>query len=571
MQVQQAMANKLRNTILNNWKRYYDVDNITLQRNKMKGIAPNTPIEAGLYQLNKQIGEMEEIIRTAMPNENAEQARSRQQQAVQRLFNILETKHNELTKSGLLDGDKHGLSKLLDRFPELKTFIRNNVKSKMLDDIKNNPNIDDDLKQQADVMLQDREPQNYNISWVEDNLNFLLEDIQGKVIPEKEMKMIEDVKREISGKQSITNEEESKYIKRLGTIENILTKKGIIEEKKNIRTPDFLRPSLTPEQSSSTTRNLLAEFKEDDLKTYLEMLVDGVRELGVKYTQLSNGEPIPRTAETVRNRIKDTVVQLARNQGVNKQEMEDLISDVKEYRALLENTLNRIRPNQENDISGTRMKNMNNEPDNNDDDNQQPTQTSNIPSHRLVPDGDDNFQAVPVSDIASIETKKRLEILDDFLNLYTVSQNPAPQNIKKAKDLIQELVNMSKGNKRGAFLPKKQLDGNYKEFIRSIVSPFKSKLTREANARNKTAPPARTTSAPPARTTSAPPATSSNTNNDDDDGGDGQNIKEKKEGNGRKNNKRKASKTKPKRKAPVSKRKGKGPAVSFIPEGIRNF
>jgi len=550
MQVQQAMANKLRNTILNNWKRYYDVDNITLQRNKMKGIAPNTPIEAGLYQLNKQIGEMEEIIKTALPNENAEQARSRQQQAVQRLFNILETKHDQLVKSGLLDGDKHGLMKLFDRFPELKTFIRNNVKSKMLDDIQSNPNIDDDLKKQADIMLQDREPQNYNISWVEDNLNLLLEDIQGKVIPEKEMKMIEDVKREISGKQTITNEEESKYIKRLGTIENILTKKGIIE-------------------SSSTTRNLLAEFKEDDkLKSELDILVDIVRELGVKYKQLSNGEAIPRTAETVRNRIKDSVVKLeARNQGINEKEIKDLISDIKDYRVLLENTLNKIRPNQDNDISVPRMKIMNNEPNNNDDDNQQPAQTSNIPSHRivqddddddnqqpaqtsnipshkLVPNGDNNFQAVPVS--FTIETQRRLERLNNYLNLYTNSQNPEQERIQKAKDLIKELVNISRGKKRGPVVPKQELDDNYKEFVNQSIRPFKNKLTREANKQNNTASPARATSAPP-----APPAKSSNTNNDDDDG---QNIKEKKEGKG-----------------PVSKKKGKGPVVSFMPEGIRNF
>lgn len=534
MQVQQAMRNKLRNTILDNWKRYYDADNITLQRNRMKGIAPNTPIEAGLYQLNKQIGEMEEIIRTALPNENAEQARSRQKQAVQRLFNILETKHNELTKSGILDEDKHKLGKLLDRFPELKTFVRNNIESKLLNDIKSNPNISDDLKQDAENRILDSRGKTTQeaLELVKLSLEDLNEDIEGKDIPEKELKLIKDISRDINSKKSINQSEETAYLSRISRLREMLGRKGI--ETRNT-TPQI--EDLKNKKDSSTKRSLLPEFEEENKKqefmTNLELLVDDVKGLNSDFEKKSGGETPPPHAKTLLNNIRTDLVELGKKQGASQEEMQNLVSKIFEYKAVLENTLERLASNPNSNIAtanastGATMEEVN---DGDNDDNQQ-RPTSYIPSHKNVRIDDDNFQSVPVESVLSVETKKKLDILNSYINANSKTGNPDTENINRAKAFIKGFVDNSTGKSGTKTTTRKKLDEEYKEFVQKVVSPFKAKLTKEEKKN------------------------------------------EKKTGEGKAKGKKKVAK---KRKSSVSKKKGKGKAVtgnsvSFIPEGISNF
>jgi hypothetical protein len=123
------LQNKLRQELANRWVQYYAVDGLNAQKNSTLRFTPTTALQGAMFQVAKELDDLETILLTKNPNDTPAQAIERGKQIITPRFNKLVELHKQATKRGILGKDE-SLNKLLARHPELKNFINKYVTSR---------------------------------------------------------------------------------------------------------------------------------------------------------------------------------------------------------------------------------------------------------------------------------------------------------------------------------------------------------------------------------------------------------------------------------------------------------
>jgi hypothetical protein len=123
------LQNKLRQELANRWVQYYAVDGLNAQKNSTLRFTPTTALQGAMFQVAKELDDLETILLTKNVNDTPQQAVERGKQIITPRYQKLVELHKQATKRGILGKDE-SLNKLLARHPELKNFINKYVTSR---------------------------------------------------------------------------------------------------------------------------------------------------------------------------------------------------------------------------------------------------------------------------------------------------------------------------------------------------------------------------------------------------------------------------------------------------------
>lgn len=176
--LQMRQTNKLSNQVANSWEKYFQQWGLQNQLGEDSDISPNTPIETALYMISQQLNNMSDIA-TNQAIKDPEKA-----MRIKQLYDKVITTHQKLLEHKVINNKEHSIGKLLDdEFPELKTYIENNIVLRQNDDMRESASFKAMSPEDQEKMLK-RYPSGYFLSSTKMNdiLNYV-ENIFAQVDP----------------------------------------------------------------------------------------------------------------------------------------------------------------------------------------------------------------------------------------------------------------------------------------------------------------------------------------------------------------------------------------------------
>ena len=520
MLVHLRMQQQARNNMLNNWRRYFEADKIGTVKQKLIGVAPNTPIELGLYQLNQQLEEMTDITRNFLAGENTEQASIRQKDAVQRLMRIFEENHKNLVKSGTLDSSKQSINNLLAHHPKLKSFIKKNgIKFETLEEVLNDKTIDEETKNEFKKEFNGDDAMK-RLNWAKTSLAIELDNMQNPS-PETK-KQIEDINRKLLSYNNtgMTESEERDVIQAIVDIAD-------------------------SNKDTSDVGNILSDLSG---------------KLWDATTALSGKQIIPADISDKRNALLAKIENAKDNkQNLNKESFTELTKEVANFVKGINDMIAMHNNDDEEDLARHQQQQQQTP---------QPQQQNHIPTHKVQEtDEEDTFVATPIPQ-QSKATMDKLKILNDFINKYNENeknraQSGEPQIIKQTKEMINKLASVKKNTRKKTVT---QINSDSLELIKQIKN-IENKWKNASKEKKKESIEKKAMAQATDRRVQRALDTNTTLYDSSQEPDNGESPAPRNPlGEGKR--KRKASK-KPK----VNNKKGKGqsnPRVSFLPNGISN-
>ena len=447
MLVHLRMQQQARNNMLNNWRRYFEADKIGTVKQKLIGVAPNTPIELGLYQLNQQLEEMTDITRNFLAGENTEQASIRQKDAVQRLMRIFEENHKNLVKSGTLDSSKQSINNLLAHHPKLKSFIKKNgIKFETLEEVLNDKTIDEETKNEFKKEFNGDDAMK-RLNWAKTSLAIELDNMQNPS-PETK-KQIEDINRKLLSYNNtgMTESEERDVIQAIVDIAD-------------------------SNKDTSDVGNILSDLSG---------------KLWDATTALSGKQIIPADISDKRNALLAKIENAKDNkQNLNKESFTELTKEVANFVKGINDMIAMHNNDDEEDLARHQQQQQQQTPQQ--QQTSQPQQQNHIPTHKIQEtENKDTFVATPFAE-QSEKTKEKLNYLNDFINEYyeksqlnNSAQSSEPKIIKNAREMMTKIADVKKNTRKQKIV---QLNNDYKKLTNDIRS-MRSKWTKDEKEKKK--------------------------------------------------------------------------------------